>query len=131
MKTVAIDTNVLIDMFHGDETFRKELASADRILVSPVVYAEFIAGFDDTRAGRAAKDRFRKFLEQPVVFFPGIGREPAELHAVVHRQLKQAGTPIPQNDVWIAAQTLEHGAVLCTRDTDFKAVANLRLVPEE
>ena len=131
MTTIAIDTNVLIDMFHGDETFRKVLASADRLLVSPVVYAEFMAGFDETRAGRAAKDRFRKFLERPMVFLPSIGRDTADLNATIRRQLKQAGTLIPQNDVWIAAQTMEYGAVLCTRDDDFKAVTNLRLVPEE
>ena len=131
MKTVAIDTNILIDMFHGDETFRKLLASASRILVSPVVYAEFMAGFDDTRAGRAAKERFKRFLELPVVFFPTMGRETADLHTTIHRQLRKAGTPIPQNDVWIAALAMEHGAVLCTRDADFKAVANLRIVPEE
>ena len=54
----------------------------------------------------------------------------AAFYASVRRQLKRAGTPIPQNDIWIAAQTLEHGAALCTRDADFKAVANLRLVPQ-
>ena len=56
-----LSSSILVDAFHGDESFRSALASADRILVFPVVYAEFMAGFDDTRRGRAAKDRFRSF----------------------------------------------------------------------
>ena len=43
---------------------------------------------------------------------------------------QKAGTPIPQTDVWIAAKTLEHGAELCTRDGDFRAIANLRIVED-
>lgn len=130
MKTIAVDTNIFIDMLHGDETFRKTLASSQSILVSPVVCSEILVGFDDTRAGRAAKERFRRFLELPIVSVPPIDRGTAELHAEIRRQLRKAGTPIPQNDIWIAAMAMEHGAVLCTRDGDFRAVANLRIVAE-
>ena len=130
MNTVAVDTNILVDAFHGDESFRPVLAAASRILVSPVVYAEFMAGFDDTRAGREAKDRFQSFLNISTAFMPTIGRETADIHALIQRQLRAAGTPIPQNDIWIAASALEHGAALCTRDTHFRSVANLLIVPD-
>ena len=45
----------------------------------------------------------------------------------VKRSLAQAGTPIPINDVWIAAHTLETGCTLVTYDAHFKKVAGLRI----
>jgi tRNA(fMet)-specific endonuclease VapC len=33
--------------------------------------------------------------------------------------LKKAGTPIPTNDIWIAALAVEHSLVLYSRDAHF------------
>ena len=52
--------------------------------------------------------------------------------ATAFRALRAAGTPIPVNDIWLAAQALEHGAVVVSTDRHFKAVANLRtLFPDD
>ena len=40
-------------------------------------------------------------------------------YAAVFRQLRQQGTPIPTNDVWIAALVIQHGLVLSSRDAHF------------
>lgn len=40
-------------------------------------------------------------------------------YASVKQSLKQAGTPIPTNDVWICAHALEVGAVVITADPHF------------
>ena len=126
MRTVLLDTNVLVDAFHGDETFRRAMAGADRILVPPIVYAEYMAGFDDSRKGRAAKERFLAFLRLDVVEMPPICEETADIHVRLFRHLRAQGTPIPQNDLWIAASALEHGAVLLTSDAHFSAIPTLR-----
>jgi tRNA(fMet)-specific endonuclease VapC len=47
------------------------------------------------------------------------------VYAEVYRQLRAAGTPVPTNDLWIAALVLQHGLVLCTRDTHFARIAQL------
>ncbi|MBT3290058.1 MAG: PIN domain-containing protein, partial [Victivallales bacterium] len=43
-------------------------------------------------------------------------------------ELKAAGTPIPTNDVWIAALCREHRLPLVSRDSHFAAVSALRRV---
>jgi len=48
--------------------------------------------------------------------------------AALFRQLRQQGTPVPTNDLWIAALVTEHGARLCTRDAHFGKLAQLDLV---
>ncbi len=126
MRTVAVDTCVLIDAVHGDMSFRRILAAADRILVCPVVYSEFMSGFDDTRRGRAAKEAFQTFLSLDYVEMPIIGKETGDYHSMLFKYLKEKGTPIPQNDIWIAASALEHGACLLTTDPHFKGIPTLR-----
>jgi len=51
----------------------------------------------------------------------------SEYFGMLKAQLKKNGTPIPLNDVWIAAQALETGSVLVTFDPHFQAVPGLRI----
>jgi tRNA(fMet)-specific endonuclease VapC len=53
------------------------------------------------------------------------GRETAEQYARLFVQLKRAGTPIPDNDLWIAALALEHDLMLITRDRHFQHIPQL------
>ena len=48
-------------------------------------------------------------------------------YAEIFTSLKAAGTPLPINDVWIAAHALETGSVVVTYDTHFKSIPGLRL----
>ena len=130
MSKVVIDTNVLIDFLAGRRDCSELFFKASGVLVPLVVIGEFLAGLSDTRADAARRNALELFLAMSSVEKITFTEETAQWYASIHRQLRQAGTPIPQNDVWIAAQTLEHGAVLCTRDGDFRAVANLRIVED-
>jgi len=58
-----------------------------------------------------------------------MGFSPCGIFAEIKHALKRAGTPLPLNDVWIAAQALETGAVLATFDARFANVPGLRLWP--
>lgn len=54
-------------------------------------------------------------------------RETAEQYARIFVQPKRAGTPIPDNDLWIAAQVLECDLVLITRDRYFQGIPTVDL----
>jgi tRNA(fMet)-specific endonuclease VapC len=56
-----------------------------------------------------------------------IVRETAERYSEIRHELKSAGTPIPSNDLWIAALARHHGMRLVTRDNHFQAVRGLRI----
>ncbi len=56
-----------------------------------------------------------------------LGRATATIYARTRLGLKRKGRPIPMNDVWIAAQCIEHSWVLVTDDTDFDYVDGLML----
>jgi tRNA(fMet)-specific endonuclease VapC len=55
-------------------------------------------------------------------------RETAERYAEIRHELKAAGTPIPTNDLWIAALARHHRMRLVTQDRHFRAIRGLRIL---
>lgn len=53
--------------------------------------------------------------------------EATDWYAQIFRALKKRGTPVPQNDMWIAAVAMAAGAVVLTDDSHFNCVPMLRL----
>ena len=41
--------------------------------------------------------------------------------------LRFQGTPLPENDIWIAASSMEHGSMLLTRNRHFACLPQLRV----
>lgn len=50
----------------------------------------------------------------------------ADLYALIYAALRRKGEPVPTNDLWIAARSLEYGASLLTFDAHFKNIDGLR-----
>ena len=67
-----------------------------------------------------------RFLLKPSVKILNATSETAEVFGVLKQDLKKAGTPLPINDVWIAAHALETGSILITYDDHFKKIAGMR-----
>ena len=68
-------------------------------------------------------------MEKPTVGVLLPGRQTAEHYARLFVQLKRAGTPVPDNDLWIAALALEHDLQLITRDPHFRRIPQLLIHP--
>ncbi len=122
MKTVLPDTSVIIDFFDGDRTFERELSSAERIVVTPSVIAEFLAGVSASARDKAKQMAFDAFLENPIVEVVTHDRETAAYYASIFRHLKKEGTMIPLGDIWVAASAMQHGATVLTKDRHFAVI---------
>lgn len=66
-----------------------------------------------------------QFLEHEAVEMANIGSITSDRYSRIALQLKRQGTPIPTNDIWIAAQTMELGAELITSDRHFEKISGL------
>ncbi len=127
MNALLVDTNVLIDSFLGDRAAAAAMASYDRVLVCTTVLGEYKAGIQpSTKAGRQFQSRIEEFLDDPAVQVIGGTETTSDYYARIYRELKAKGSPIPQNDMWIAAFALEHAATLLSRDTHFSAIPMLK-----
>lgn len=122
---VLIDTNAYVALLAGDEEIAAQLSGADAVLVSPVVIGELLDGFLGGSRERENRAVLRRFLAKPRTVIAPISADSAEWFALIKRQLRAKGKPIPMNDVWIAASAMEHGARLLSKDAHFDAIEGL------
>jgi len=122
---IMLDTNAYSAFKRGEGSARETIASADEILLPVPVLGELRAGFRSGSREEANLRELEQFLASPRVRVHPLGEETAIFYAEVHGSLRKAGTPIPTNDLWIAASALESGSVLVTRDSHFDAVSGL------
>jgi len=119
---VAIDTNRITDLFRGDLELAEQLGTAEEVWIPLFALGEIKAGFQGGTQQRRNESLLNRLLAKPTVSVLLPGRETAEHYARIFVQLKQAGTPVPDNDLWIAALVLEHDLVLITRDRHFERI---------
>lgn len=124
---VAVDTNRLTDLLRGDARLAERLGACDEVWIPLMVLGELKAGFQGGTQRLRNEALLQRFLAKATVSVLLPGRETAEHYARIFVQLKRAGTPVPDNDLWIAALALEHDLLLITRDRHFKRIPQLPL----
>jgi tRNA(fMet)-specific endonuclease VapC len=129
MKNIVLDTNCYAAYRSGDSRVLDALANAETVWMSVIVLGELYAGFRGGTKMLENQEQLDLFLAKPTVRILDAGKESAEIFGEVKDQLKNAGTPLPINDVWIGAHTMETGSVLVSYDRHFKAIAGLRYWP--
>lgn len=120
-----LDTNAVSRLLRGDQAVARLVRTASELVFSVVVIGELVHGY---RAGRRYEKNvavLRKLLGEPFAEPRELTFETAEAYGRIQAQLQARGTPIPTNDVWIAAHTIETGAELWTSDRHFEAVDGL------
>ena len=116
---LALDTNRYSDLCRGTAEVVLLVEHAEAVLLPFVVLAELRAGFAVGTRGMENERVLRRFLMKPAVAVLFADEQTSHHYAAVFRQLRRQGTPIPTNDLWIAALVLQHGLVLCARDRHF------------
>jgi predicted nucleic acid-binding protein len=122
---VALDTNRIVDLFRGDAELAERLESCEEVWIPLIVLGEFKAGFQAGTQRRRNELLLNKLLAKPTVGVLLLTPETAEHYARLFVQLRSAGTPVPDNDLWIAALALEHNLFLVTRDRHFARIPQL------
>lgn len=95
--------------------------------MSIFVLGELYAGFLGGTKNRENRDVLKRFLSKPTVKMLNATSETAEVFGSLKNELKQAGTALPINDVWIAAHGIETGSVIVTYDQHFLKISGIRL----
>jgi tRNA(fMet)-specific endonuclease VapC len=93
-----------------------------------IVMGELRAGIAVSSQGTRNEAVLRRFLFKSGVGVLDADEQTTHHYAAVYRQLRRQGTPIPTNDMWIAALVLQHSLVLFARDTHFDALPQLTRV---
>ena len=125
MNRLLLDTNAYIAFKRGEREVVEVHRMAERLAINTTVLGELLAGFSQGTQEDRNREELAEFLDSPPVRVMPLSERTAEYYAVVYRNLKKKGRPIPTNDMWIAATALEHGLALLTLDRHFHEVENL------
>ena len=115
---ISLDTNAYTKLMQGHKGIANELEKADELFLSTVAAGELFSGFTMGSKTKENTRIFEDFIDNEATIID-ITRNIADRYATIFKHLKTHGTPIPTNDIWIAALALEHSLVVYTRDTHF------------
>lgn len=122
---LALDTNRYTDLCRGDASVVEAVERADEVWLPFIVLGELRAGFAVGTQGPGNEAVLGRFLLKPGVGVLYAEEQTTHHYGAIYRQLRKQGTPIPTNDMWIAALVLQHSLVLCARDSHFDALPQL------
>jgi tRNA(fMet)-specific endonuclease VapC len=125
MKKVLIDTNIYSLAMKGEANVVNTLRRIDEIGFSAISIGELLSGFKGGSRETENREELNIFLDSPRVVVHSIDEGTADFYASVLTNLKVAGTPIPTNDIWIAAVAFQHGYKIFSNDKHFNLIPGL------
>jgi len=122
---VAFDTNRYVDLCKGVVDTVTLLAQAELVFLPFIVLGELRAGFAQGHRQAENERMLRNFLMKDGVKVLFADDQTTHHYGALYRQLRKQGTPIPTNDMWVAALVLQHDLVLHARDRHFDHLPQL------
>jgi predicted nucleic acid-binding protein len=122
MRRVLLDTSAYSLLMRGCKDVAGFLDAAEEVYLPAVVIGELLAGFKKGNSEQRNREILDRFIEVSRVFSLPVDEETSERYAVILDYLRRQGTPIPTNDLWIAATAMQHGLVLISSDRHFLKV---------
>jgi tRNA(fMet)-specific endonuclease VapC len=122
---LLLDTNAYTALRLGREIVAEQVQRSEQVLLSVVVAGELLFGFRHGSRYDENAGALREFLGDPNVTVLPITWTTAEIFGLLSAALRKRGTPIPTNDIWLAAQAMEADATLLSSDRHFGRVDGL------
>lgn len=115
-----LDTNIIIDLFNGDDVVTKKILTCSEVFVPNIVIGELYYGSYGSKKTKSNLKRLEEFIVSSTVINTTV--ETARIYGHIKNELKKKGTPIPENDIWIAALAKQYSLKLLTRDRHFESI---------
>lgn len=122
---MLLDTSIAVAYLNQESAVVDFVHGAGEVFVTVTVLGELYHGAQ--RSERSAENVVRvDRLASRVPVLP-CDTGTARVYGSIKTALRRLGTPIPENDVWIASVALQHGLTLASRDQHFHFVQGLRV----
>ena len=125
---LCIDTNIYSAFKRGNQDVVDLLEKTEEVLIPAIVLGELYAGFNLGRHMKKNLSELYEFLKIPGIYVVEIDDRVAERYGNIIQILKNQGTPIPTNDIWIAATSIENNAKLLSCDKHFEHIPGSMLL---
>lgn len=125
MSALCLDTSAYSNFRRGNEKVAALLDRAELVGVPTIALGELHTGFLLGVKRQRNEAELDAFLENPVVQVLPVDSETSRHYAEIVAELRDAGTPVPTNDVWIAATAARNGATVLTCDQHFERIGRV------
>ena len=122
---ILMDTNAYVEFKRGNQQTLDILRYAQTIAINNVVLGELLAGFSVGNQEAENQRELYQFLEMPRVKLLTSNEVTAKYYAMIYKQLRNKGKPIPTNDMWIAATAMQYHLTLLSYDKHFANIEGL------
>ena len=120
-----LDTNIIVAWLNGDERIALKVDKATSVSIPSIVAGELFYGAFNSTQVQKNLIKIQSLLDNYPLVQCNVGT--ALEYGRIKYELKKAGKPIPENDIWIAALAAQYKLTLVTRDAHFKQVKQLKL----
>jgi tRNA(fMet)-specific endonuclease VapC len=121
-----LDTNIIAALINGEDTIINNIDSYDDVYIPIFVLGElYYEAAYSTKTEQNIASTLRVSQTYNIL---NTDNETASVYGNIKAQLRKQGTPIPENDIWIAALALQHNIPLATRDKHFKNIEKLAIL---
>jgi tRNA(fMet)-specific endonuclease VapC len=123
--SLCLDTSAYSNFRRGNEDVATLLDRAELVGVPTVALGELRTGFLLGKKQRRNEAELEAFLDNPVVEVFSVDSETSRHYAEIVAELRRAGTPVPTNDIWIAAVAARSGTTVLTCDDHFGRIGRV------
>lgn len=117
---MILDTNAVSALLAGDSAIGEILESKPVHHLPVIVIGEYRYGVARSKHRRRLERLLELLVRESIVLL--VDEETTRHYATVRENLRRAGSPIPENDVWIAALARQHEEPVVSRDRHFDLV---------
>lgn len=121
-----LDTSVVIPFLKNDGGLRQRFQEVETLYLPHVVLGELRCGEHLSTNPGKTRAGIEAVLAGTVLLLPTF--QTAEFFGRIRAALARGGTPIPENDIWIAALALEFQLPLAARDAHFERIPGLSVL---
>ena len=121
-----LDTNIIIALFANDTKIKNNLLQAEEVFIPSIVIGELYYGANKSQRVQENLTKIKYFITNNVIL--SCDENTSRYYGEVKNSLRLKGRPLPENDIWIAAITIQYNLILVTRDAHFNEVENINCV---
>jgi tRNA(fMet)-specific endonuclease VapC len=123
---LILDTNAVSAAADEEVAVIKILAGVDQLALPVIVVGEYRYGIAQSRH----RARYERWLDRLIADCDllDVTNQTTHHYAAISSELRQAGKPLPTNDLWIAALSRQHGLPVLSRDRHFDVISGIRRV---
>ncbi len=124
--SIFLDTNIIVPFLNGDALITQKIENLGAINLPVIVVGELYFGAMKSARPEKNSTLIQQLTQRCIIY--SINEKTTTIYGELKATLAKQGTPIPENDVWIAALSKTYNFSLVTRDKHFTKVPQLNII---